>query len=95
MASSEFKKWAWRLYLPACVSLPLVFGWFDANHLECNFCFRDVFMYSLAVIGYTTLVGAVLALRQPPPKQAEGIFTALLVALLFGGMAFFVTYKPM
>jgi hypothetical protein len=95
MVIANIKKWAWRLYLPACVSVPLAFGWFNSSRLECSFCFRDVFMYSLAVVGYTILVGAVLVLRQPTEKQAEGSFTALLVALFLGGMAFFLTYKPL
>ena len=93
--SPEAKIWAWRLYLPAFAVLPAYFGWFDANRLECNFCFKDVFLYSLAVFGYAVLVGMVYTLRFPRETRSDAQFTAMLLCLFFGGMAFFLAYKPL
>jgi len=82
-------------YLVASVAVPVVFGWFDVNRVECRFCFRDVLVHSLAPVGYAALVGGIYSLAKAHDERGEVLSKFVLLGAFFGIMSFFLTYRPL
>ena len=89
------KSWIPTALLVGAIIVPIVFGWFDVNRLECTFCFRDVLVQSLAPVGYFALVGALYSLTKPSDQRGTTLARFILLGAFFGSMSFIMTYRPL
>lgn len=89
------KPWLPTALLIAFFVMPVTFGWFDVNRLDCRFCFRDVLVQSLAPVGYLALVGGIYCLAKPANQLDGTLSKFVLLGVFFGAMSFFITYRPL
>ena len=89
------KPWLPTAILIASAVVPIAFGWFDVNRVECTFCFRDVLVHSLAPVGYLALVGGIYCLVKPTDQREGTLSKFILAGAFFGAMSFFMTYRPL